>query len=40
MDAIIKKEALEATDEEVEEKIKEVVQNTNVKNGDEIDLEK
>jgi trigger factor len=40
LDAIIKKEALEATDEEVEEKIKEVVQNTNVKNGDEIDLEK
>lgn len=41
LDAIIKKEALEATDEEIDEKLREIVQNANVKNNtDEIDLEK
>ena len=41
LDAIIKKEALEASDEEIEEKLREVVRNANAKNNtDEIDLEK
>ncbi len=45
LDAIIKKEALEASDEEIEDKLREVVQNAqnaqnaNVNNKDEIDLE-